>query len=930
MEYSLTMQSTSAVSYHPTVNPVSQSSGSDASPSTSLTGELVGRTIQQVSPPAELPNQIIQALDKSPHTYEQKAPPNHHNQLKQVPQEALGALYKKTVIPESVRPQNEQKLKNEIESQWGLTVSNSSNRQYPWKVKGDSLEQSFRFKSLEEMHQALEAGYLRRTAKHLAAIERLGRGRDVHNVTSLTKMDTGPVLVIDGGDDLAVSLENSGLPRSLVLAVQSTALYPAFISVVYKGWQGANDEYIETREEYQALIESQQALKKEIHTLVTQELSLKEQLLDTSDNSEAQQQLRDALLNQNQFKTTLLSSIEPLLTASNNNETDQVPDAQHLKDTIQQLDSFKKQLTEHNQAINKQLTDSTPSSELQQLLAKLNNSQLFDPTSSECHELIQQLAEYKANQDDKLAKFADAHIATAFTESGLSGMYWGMVSFEARAATELLVGEASLPFSHVLSQMGDTFNVLGQAQMVIAGLTKAGLGVREVKSLNEWLDQIKNTNALNNPDQPELAKTKAIIDQFYHHQRNVTIGETVGNSVLTLGQLGMILGGPFGVGVSSVLYAGVGATIGGVAMSQVAAQYSNKVFNVSEEKSAKEQEISQWTNKDKNPLEIIQQRIGKLYELSQEQATPKVWLNIYQTLAKKPEISSSEVLTKVEKQYQKYDTEHSGHYRQLYRQALDNINNDRHNTIDIINKAKSLLQKDINETNTHTAFSAFISTHIQQLQNVAWVGERPDTAAGQIRQLFQFAEQQGFTKEFERRTVKRLINQNGYITNKETKVDPSSYITKIEANKSKRPWQIPNPIAPVINLGRLIKQLIKPVANPSFLSPNLSLPINWGKKDTAVYAFNRDQFLEDLNTLNSESSEGKNLHRLCQTLFTEQMTNDAKTWLGKDNRHVFEETMRHIGKQMLRDNVLRPIVHGVSEQVKLADLIEQLQKGQSV
>ncbi|WP_163833606.1 AAA family ATPase [Spartinivicinus ruber] len=854
---------------------------------------------------------------------------NHTVQL--TPTDHTIAMRHKAALDEkALRKQQIKQLTN----QYQVTISRSNNPNYPWKVTGETLEQAFRFKSLDEMKQSLEGGYLRRTAKHMAAVERLGRGRDVHNVTSLTKMDTGPVLVIDGGDDLAVSLENSGLPRSLVLAVQSTALYPAFIGVVHKGWQGASDEYGEAREEYQELIQSQQALKKEIRELVTKELVLKEQLLNSSDNSNDQQQLRDVLFKHSQFKTALLASVEPLLKASPHDDEQTQATTSQLKDTIKQINGLKSQLAEHNQQINEQLADTQPSGELQQLLDKLSSNQLFDPTSPECHDLIQKLAEYKANQDDKLAKFADTHIAAAFTESGLSGMYWGMVSFEARATSELLLGETAQSFSGILSQMGDTFNVIGQAQMVIAGLTKAGLGITEIKSLNEWLDQINTTPALKNPDTPELAKVKNMVDQFYRHQRNVTAAETVGNSVLTLGQLGMILGGPFGTGIGGILYAGVGATIGGVAMSQAAAQYSNKVFNVSEEKSTKEQAISESRGNDPqaSALTIIQQRISDLYKLSQEQAIPKVWLNIYQALINNPKADAFEILAETGKKYQQYDAEHTGHYRQLYREALDNIKNDHQNTIDVINHAKALLQQDINGANAKTALSAFVSQHISALQEGDKVAAatQETTTADQINQLFQFAEQQGFDKEFERRIVKRLINQNGYIGHKENEVDPSPYITQIAANKSKRPWQIPNPIAPIINLGRLVKQLIKPVAHPTLLSNTLSIPMNWGKKDTTIYVFNREKFLQDLDVLTPDSAEGKKLHLLCQTLFTEQMANEAKTWLGKDNRHVFEETMRHIGKKVLRDNVLRPIVHDVSDQVKLADLISQLEQGKTI
>ena len=211
----------------------------------------------------------------------------------------------------------------------------------------------------------------------------------------------------------------------------------------------------------------------------------------------------------------------------------------------------------------------------------------------------------------------------------------------------------------VLSQVGDAFNVVGQAQMVVAGLTKMGLGIQEARSLNEWLQQIRDSKVLDSSDK-DLTEVKGILSQFNRHQRNVVIAETIGNTVLTAGQLGMILGGPLGTGIAPVLYAGVGATIGGVGLSQIAAQYSNKIFEVSDEMSDKEKEISRWSEPGKTPFEVIQRRIKMLYELSQDQAMPKVWLNIFQTAVKDPDKSASDILEAAGKPLLKYGQEHSG------------------------------------------------------------------------------------------------------------------------------------------------------------------------------------------------------------------------------------------------------------------------------
>ena len=828
-------------------------------------------------------------------------------------------------------PDDDSKQKQQIkgiEEQFNVDISHSSNKKFPYKVKGGSLEQSFRFKTLQNMKQALEVGNLRRTAKHLALGERLLRGRDVHNVTSLTKMDTGPVLIIDGGDDLAVSLENSGLPRSLVLAAQSTMLYPAFIGVVHFGWNGANEESKENRAAYKELAETQIELQSKINQSVfnstTREMALKDALNNALSNPQEKespkiQLIKDALLANHKFKANLLESVKPLLSS-----TSDVNSSDDFKEKLNQLTNFYHSFNSASASIAKQVTDISvePSEELYALLEGKTSDDLLDPKSASCHELILQIAEYKSNQDDKLATFTDAYIASAFTESGLSGMYWGMVSYEARATAELISANSAESFTSVLSQMGDAFNVIGQAQMVIAGLTKVGLGTNEVYSLNDWLAQIKQSAVLKDEARPDLVEVKNIVKQFYRHQRNVVATETLGNAVLTLGQLGMILGGPLGTGIGSLLYAGVGATIGGVGLSQIASQYANKVFNVSQEPSAAEKEISRWTDPKSSPKEIIKTRIEKLYKFSKEQAFPKVWLKIFQTVLKHPNLSAEEILDKVSESYQKYNAEHSGHYRQIYKKAFDSINTEKTETHVTINHAKALLTA---ENKNYTSFSAFMVQHILEQQNPqpnAQKSIEQSTPEQEITKLFDFAEKQGFSKEFEQRIVKRLINTNGYVWKKEAKVDYTPYVDIIEANKSKRAWNIPNPLAPIVNLWRLIKQLVNPVASPSFMSGTINLPINWGKKDTSVYVFNRDKFLTDLQKLSSNEQDSKNIKHICQSLFTGQMVSEVKDWVGKDSRNVFEDTMRKIGKQVLRDNVLRPIVHGVSEQVKLADLLE--------
>jgi len=58
-----------------------------------------------------------------------------------------------------------------------------------------------------------------------------------------------PVLIIDGGDDIATAMSNSGLPQQTALALQSFLIFPAFLSLVNVGVQGLLSESKEFKDE---------------------------------------------------------------------------------------------------------------------------------------------------------------------------------------------------------------------------------------------------------------------------------------------------------------------------------------------------------------------------------------------------------------------------------------------------------------------------------------------------------------------------------------------------------------------------------------------------------------------------------------------------------------------------------------------------------
>lgn len=328
-----------------------------------------------------------------------------------------------------------ERLKSELESTYGIEVTTSERRGFPWKISGGELDQTLRFANLDDAKASLEKGYKRNRAKHLAWLFRKLRGRNGHNVSPITNGDSGPVLVIDGGDDLAVSLENSGLPRKLVQTVQTLGLYPGFIAVVHKGWLGALEERNDASEEFSKLKNTINDLKEELTATLKAELINKEQSINSDQPPNV-----DKLVKQLRFKKELFEQFSKLKLTENTKVNEAITQVRQLLDTVSQ----------HRVSLEQQLSDTNTSNEnLATLLDTIDKANLFDPSSPTTQEILQQIAELRGSQEEKWLKYFESRWAGNFTESGLGSMYWGMISFEARATSQLLAGDSAIPYGQV-------------------------------------------------------------------------------------------------------------------------------------------------------------------------------------------------------------------------------------------------------------------------------------------------------------------------------------------------------------------------------------------------------------------------------------------------------------------------------------------------
>jgi hypothetical protein len=115
-------------------------------------------------------------------------------------------------------------------------------------------------------------------AKTVKFLLRKLRGRDSHNnVLSLKTDIKSRALVIDGADDLAFALENSGLPKYIELTLKSQ-IYMLFGGAVFIGYEGANQEFKDVNQEYSESVENIKKLRKEIIKNIELDLNTKSNL----------------------------------------------------------------------------------------------------------------------------------------------------------------------------------------------------------------------------------------------------------------------------------------------------------------------------------------------------------------------------------------------------------------------------------------------------------------------------------------------------------------------------------------------------------------------------------------------------------------------------------------------------------------------------
>ena len=91
--------------------------------------------------------------------------------------------------------------------------------------------------------------------------------------------------------------------------------------------------------------------------------------------------------------------------------------------------------------------------------------------------------------------------------------------------------------------------------------------------------------------------------------------------------------------------------------------------------------------------------------------------------------------------------------------------------------------------------------------------------------------------------------------------------------------------------------------------------ISWGHKKTKILKFDKAKLLNDLENNSSLTAEMKTI---LDNVFLHK---GVLNYVGHDKRSVFLAALDGLGKQILRSDVLRPIMVGAKSQIELGELL---------
>lgn len=341
-------------------------------------------------------------------------------------------------------------------------------------------------------------------------------------------------IIIDGADDTANAMTNTGLPQQTANILQAFLIFPAFLKGVSLGVDGVGDEANEALEEHRDVQNKITDFKVKIEEILKEICSLCK------------------IYNPERYINDPENFLEKITLFLNN------ASQKEKTELIKAINEFQIELEN-------QITHEDNDSLRQVLMTRIGHFAMISMATS--------VGVYNVQALLNSFGLAQEGITTNTLDSS-------KVSIAKQFGSTL--GE--FPQSSLFSQIGNSCGFAGQIMMVFYALHKTYEERKEWLEVEEELSGFKDSKNVS-----ELAKnitTSLLEAKKLNHEI-----KTFGNLALALGQAGMSVGGPMTLGISTILYSGLASTLSGIAFSSMSEISYDANYPTREHSDAIEREI---------------------------------------------------------------------------------------------------------------------------------------------------------------------------------------------------------------------------------------------------------------------------------------------------------------------------------------------------
>jgi Skp family chaperone for outer membrane proteins len=791
--------------------------------------------------------------------------------------------------------QIEKKIHQKFHDAYGLDafVRVDAEKEYKWAARGEKLSNTYYFRNLEESEAALQKGYLKSTYEpsNLTRWQFPNTKPQHWELPNTMKQvieppEKSPTIIIDGGDELAMALSSSGIPDLVAYGIQATLLYPFFLTLLRIGYEGGSSEEKEHKELLDENLDAKKELRQKLIESLIRETKIKEELNQRWDRGE-----------ECKGKSPMYRLVSALSKEGVLRESMAMTQGKRSKEAMSAIQT-------ETQKIEKELAGLISKETLEKLSDKIfykrmiQKGHLLAESKESYAKFIDDLSAWKQNSDKTFVRKLQRYVETQALKTGMGWMWTALAVFEANAIMNT-IGSTGVKIpareavDTVLESTAGIMAAAGQSAMIVYGMAKTYGGLKTVMTLSDWIQKINQSELID-------ANSKQLVAGYLRSKRtHALLGDCLGSSLLSCGQLMMVLGGPAGGLGSAVTFPGAGITILGVGITLTNNLISANKFRLLGTPNQREEQILKDNlsllpdgaqSNESHYSANLRWKAKTLIHLSSQKEEKLLWTNIRAHIIKSCEKLSQPNLEEayqkaaekvMEKVLNTYSYRFTGNMQKRAKESFSK----RQTKTQIIEMIKVFYQDRMRfyrgmiegaiEPQSQTELTSFLEN--QPSAPVAHPVAPPVAAHAhpqykEVLALLKTLKEAKLWHETERKLLKRLIIQKKSEQNiRGSYFEP--YI-KILPVKENRYIEIPSPI---------------PLLDIHFKNPLFPM-----KKKT-VYIFREDAFLHDLEHYESLSLERKNI------------IEDLMGSLLKERKNAVGKALVTEGQLKMKSDVYRPL-----------------------